>query len=175
MKKFILFFAAILISVISFCQLTLSQLSTLKTDITVTNAATSFNGSTLLTLWNGNDFENLAAYYNTTASPQLDLWRPDIAPSDIIPVIVMSEFIALTAVKQNGLLLYMQGSVINATNANVRNGFTSIFTSGTSLTNLTALAKKAATNLEKLFTVSNVSPLYKYTVSGNELSKAKFN
>ena len=150
-----------------------AQKAALKNDITVTHGSTVYQGQTLLSYWNGNNMEALAAYYNTVASPQVDLWRPNILPSEVIPVIVMSEYIALTAVKQNGLLLYMQGVYIDATNVNTRNGFASIFTSGTSLTNLTALAKKAATNFENLFTSNNVSSVFGQVVTPSDIFSAK--
>lgn len=153
--------------------LTPAQLTTLKTDITVTKAATVYQGSTLLTHWNESHTQIIADYYNQTANPQVDLWRPDVAVTDMAKSILMSEYIALTAVKQNGMLLYMQNGTIDATNANVRAGFTSIFTSGTSLTNLTALAKKAATYFESLFAVSSVSPFYKIPLTAADVDAAK--
>jgi hypothetical protein len=152
--------------------MTTAQLQTLKTDITVTNANTVYQGSTLLSLWQTFNYAKIADYYNTTASPQQDLWRPDILISEIIKVIVMSEFIAFTAVKQNGWLMLMQSPVIDATSSNIRASFSTIF-GGTTITNLTALSKKAATNLEKLFSSANgtgfSSTLYGTTLSVNDI------
>lgn len=159
--------------------ITESQKTTLRNDITVTHANTVYQGSTLLQHWNGNNMEALAGYYNSVAAPQVDLWRPNILPSEIVPVLIMTEFIGLTAVKQNGLSLYMQAPFIDATNVNVRNGFTAIFagSAGVSVTNLTALAKRPATNYENLFTVVTsgvgISSAFGQVVSPSEIFSAK--
>lgn len=149
------------------------QLTILKTDITVTKAATVYQGSTLLVHWQQSHTQIIADFYNQAANPQVDIWRSDVKVTDMAKSVLMSEFIALTAVKQNGMNLYMQGETIDATNANVRNGFASIFPAGTSLNNLTALAKKAATYFESLFAVSSVSPFYNIPLTAADVDAAK--
>lgn len=153
--------------------MTTAQLQTIKTDVTVTNAATVYSGSTLLQYWNTTNIAALAEYYNTVATPQLDLWRPDINPNELQKAIVMSAYIALTAVKQNGFMVYLQAANLDATNQNIRDGFQSIFGAGTqSLINLTALAKKPATRLEKLFAVGNVSSVYGVVITESDVYQA---
>lgn len=124
--------------------LTASQLSTLKTDI---QGRASLASSVAAADW-----PTVAAFYNAPASPAVNVWRADIATEEIAPQVVMSDFVALTAVKQNGLLLLTQGPKIDATQANVRSAFASIFGAGsTTLTNLTALAQRPATRFEAMF------------------------
>jgi len=163
--------------------MTAAQLQILKTDITVNHAATVYNGKTLLQLWNDNDTENLAAYYNTIATPQVDLWKPDIPVEEVTAAIDYSVFATKTAVLQNTFLLLVKGTFVNATQANIRAGFAVVFPSGASFTNLIALARRAATNGESLFkgalqgtnpNAAYVSSIYGYTVSGNDVYRAKY-
>lgn len=150
--------------------MTTAQLIILRNDIRVTRAATMFQGNTLLTYWNTFDFETLANYYNTLASPQVDLWRPDVTQSELAKCIVATEFQALTAVKQNTWFALLQGDILDATVALVRTNFVTIFGAGAAtVTNLSAAAKKAATNFENLFTVSNVSSVYGQSVSSQDI------
>src|SRR6516164_8574280 len=142
--------------------LTSAQLATLKTDITVTHASTVFNSKTLLQLWNGYDTQGLADYYNTTASPTVAIWRPDVSQTDLAKSIVASDFSALTVALQNTWFALLQAPILDATISSVRQNFSTIFTSGTTLTNLQATAQKNATNLESLFTTSQVSSVYGY-------------
>jgi hypothetical protein len=158
--------------------MTTAQLQTLKTDITVTRASVSFQGQTLLQHWNQDHTQIIADFYNQVAAgPAVSLWKPDVPVEDLAKSILMSEFIALTAVKQNGFAVYQFGTYVDATNANVRNGFNSIFGTSTSLTNLTAIAKKPGTYLEVLFSsvdgAANTSTLYKYTLTAADVDAAK--
>lgn len=158
--------------------MTTAQLLILKNDILVTHAATVYQGSTLLQHWNNNNLETLANYYNANASPQVDLWRPDVSPFELQKVIVMSAYVALTAVKQNGFMVYLQSPVLDATNQNIRDGFTTIFGAGATLTALTALAKKPATNFENLFigviqSGAFVSSVYGQQVTYQDIFNAK--
>jgi len=160
--------------------LTTSQLATIKNDITVTKPNTLYNGVTLISLWNGNDFEHLADYYNTLASPTIDLWRPNVAAWEATRSVVGSVYVGLTAVKQNGFQMYLLAGTIDATSQNVRDSFSAIFPAGATLNNLIAVSKKQATNLEALFvgavqSGAYVSSVYGYVIGANELSKAKFN
>ncbi len=143
-----------------------AQKQTLKTDVTVTHASTVYQGSTLLQYWNANNLDAIAAYYNTNVSPQVDLWRPDVSPNELQKAIVMSAYTALTAVKQNGFMVYLQAANLDATNQNIRDGFNSIFGAGATLTALTALAKKPATNWENLFVGAVQSGAYVSTQYG---------
>lgn len=153
--------------------MTTAQLQTLKTDITVTHAATVYNGNTLLQLWNAYDLATLAAYYNSIANPQVDLWRPNVTKTELSRCIVASEFGALTVANQNTWFAILQTETLDATIASVRTNFTTIFTSGATLTNLTAAAKKTATNFENLFTTGNVSSVYGQVLTTQDIYQAK--
>jgi hypothetical protein len=158
--------------------MTTAQLNTIKTDIITTHASTVFNGKTLLQLWDDNDTENLARYYNTIANPQLDLWRPDVQAWEATKSVIGSVYVGLTAVKQNGFLMYITAGIIDATSQNVRDSFSAIFPAGATLNNLIAVSKKPATNGESLFigvvqSGAYVSSIYGYMVSGNDIYKVK--
>lgn len=111
----------------------------------------------------------IAAYYNGAGTG--NIWRPDIKVSEINTALVGSEFVALTAIKQN-LFLVIASAPVDATSANVRANFTAIFTSGTTLSNLTALAQRVPTKGEMVFTTSNVCSMYGLIVSANDVAQA---
>ena len=60
------------------------------------------------TAYAGHDLATIAAFYNGTASPATTLWRSDIKASELAAAIVMSEYTALTAVQQGGMMLLLQ-------------------------------------------------------------------
>lgn len=143
--------------------MTTAQLLTLKNAINAdANIAASLAAG---------DHGAIAAYYNGAGINQL--WRPDILPKELVTAVVWSDFVALTAIKQNGFLAMVMCGLLDATNANIRAGFTAIFGGGsTSLTNLTALAKRTSTKFEDLYTTSNVCALYGYTVTSTDVAIA---
>ncbi len=150
--------------------LTPAQLQTLKTDLFVTRANQVYLGKTFAIHIAESNYKVLAEFYN---SPTVNnIWKPDLKVSDLPPAIVMSAFIALTAVKQNGYFVLTQGEYVDATSSNVRAGFISIFGAGTTLNNLTALAQRFATNFEFLFTTSNVSSVYSYILTETDILNA---
>jgi len=100
--------------------MTTAQLQALKTDITVTHANTVFQGLTLLQLWTGFDFANLALYYNTAASPQVDLWRPNVTRTEASKCIAAGEFMSMPVARQNTWFAILQTETIDATNTTVR-------------------------------------------------------
>lgn len=152
--------------------LTTAELTTLKVDI-IAKASTVYSGSTFALHQSNSRFDLLADYYNSKASPQTDLWRPDVSVNDIVNLIDMSAYIAFTAVKQNGWMAMSQGGTLDATLPLVRTNFTTIFGNGTASTvAITAIAKKPATNFEMLFTTNNVSTKYKYVVSAEDIIQA---
>jgi hypothetical protein len=124
--------------------LTSAQLATLKADILADPVLAAKPN-------NSDAAVDIAAAYNAAASPAYVVWRTDIAPREIVGAITSSEFVALTAIKQNGLIILLLAGTIDGSNANIRAAFTAIFTTGSSLTALTALAKRNATRAEKLF------------------------
>lgn len=149
--------------------LTSAQLATLKAAVLADSTANAFPNT-------GDGNFECAAYLNTVPAVPTQLWRPDIQPTEVSATITMSAFVALTAIKQNGLLLLTQGSV-NATAANVRTAFSDIFGAGASLTALTALAQRAGTRFEVIFSsaagVANVSTMYGRAVRYDEVMAAR--
>lgn len=93
----------------------------------------------------------VASALNLPASGPFVVWRTDIKPVEVVNAIVGAEFVALTAIKQTGLTLLLMPGIIDASAVNVRNDFSSIFAAGTTLTALTALSKRNATVVEKVF------------------------
>ena len=113
--------------------LTLSQQQAIKADIAA-KAAFSYGGSTFAALQSLTQLDRIAQYYNDIASPQVDIWRPDLTVDMITNVIVMSDFIALSAGKQNAWFAMSQASYIDATLSQVRSNFASIFGAATATT-----------------------------------------
>jgi hypothetical protein len=120
----------------------------------------------------------LANLYNAAANPQVLVWRKSIRPAELNTAIVWSEYSTLTVALQNCYLAMVSGiSNIDATNANIRGGFSTIFSGKVSLTNLTTLAQRAATKFENLFVTSQlVDPtLDGYTLTPQDLGAVLFN
>ncbi len=117
----------------------------------------------------------LAAYLNASSSPAVAVWRNNITPTEIASTIVMSAYVALTAVQQNGLLLLTQGTV-DATIPAVRTAFSSIFGAGATLTALTALAQRTGTRFEIIFSTAgppNTSTMFGQVVSWQDVQIAR--
>lgn len=112
----------------------------------------------------------IAAYYNGAGTGTI--WRPSISATELNTAIVWSEFIALTAVTQNAYLALLQAGAIDATSANVRGGFVSIFPVGVSRTNLTALAQRVPSVFEALFITAQVCALFGQTVTVADVAAA---
>lgn len=110
----------------------------------------------------------IAAYYNAAGTGTV--WRPSISVAELNTAIVWSEFIALTQGQRDAYRALISGA-IDATNANIRSGFGSIF-GGTSLTNLTALAQRVPTRFEALFTTAQVSAVFGQVVAVADVAAA---
>jgi hypothetical protein len=96
----------------------------------------------------------IAAAYNQLASPAFRVWRSDIPTKDVKKVIVWTEYIGRSVGERDAFTLMISNGVVNAADANVRQGFNDIFSGPSGVTtraNLTALAKRDATRAEKLF------------------------
>jgi hypothetical protein len=153
--------------------LTPEQLQTLKTDLYTTRAKQVYAGKTFASHISESNYSVLAEFYNSPTNPGQNIWKPDLKVSDLPPAIVMSAFVGLTAVKQNGYFVLTQGEYVDATNANIRTGFVTIFGAGSATTtNLTALAQRFATNFEFLFTTANVSSVYNYILTEDDIREA---
>jgi hypothetical protein len=140
--------------------MTPAQLTALKADIATNQSANQAAGN----------HGAIAAYYNTSAGSGF-MWRPNISAQEVSNAIVYSEFVALTVSQQNTYGVMVKSGTIDATSANIRSGFSSVFT-GTTLSNLTALAQKVPTHFEALFNVTNVCPVFGQTVSANDIADA---
>jgi hypothetical protein len=141
--------------------LTTAQLLTLK-------AATN-GDSNLAAARAAGDQGAIAAYYNGAGAGLI--WRPAISIAELNTAIVWSEFILLSQGQRDAYSALISGATIDATNANVRNGFGSIF-GGTSITNLTAIAQRAPTRFEALFTTASVSSVFGYQVTVADIAQA---
>lgn len=151
--------------------LTENQLQILKTDLFTTRTDQVLSGKTFAIHIAESNYKVLAEFYNSYTNQ--NIWKPDLKVTELSKAIVMSAFIALTAIKQNGYFVLTQGEFIDATNSNIRAGFASIFGAGTATTNnLTALAQRFATNFEFLFTTANISSLYGYILTEDDIREA---
>lgn len=118
----------------------------------------------------------IAAFYN--AASATIVWRTNIKSKEVIAAITPSELKALIAQTQNLLIILLLPGEVDASAANVRANFAAVFAAGTSLTALTALAKRPASRVEALFavgagTTANPSVMgFEGTVALNEVSAA---
>jgi len=134
--------------------------------LTTFRAAVQVN-ATIAAQRDAGDQGAVAAYYNSPDSGTI--WRPDISTSELNTAIVWSEFAALTVALQNTYMALISTTTIDATKANIRGGFTTVFSAGTtSRTNLTNLAQRVPTRFESLFTTSQVCSVYGQTVTASD-------
>ena len=142
--------------------LTIAQLETFATAINADSNLTNYIAS--------QNAGYIANYYNGASATEI--WNPSISIAQLNDAIVWSEFAGLTVALQNTYMAMTTGTSVDATNANIRNGFSTIFTGKTTLTNLIALAQRLATVFEALFTTANVCSLYGYNVSVQDVIAA---
>lgn len=141
--------------------LTPSQLTTLKTDILNTPALNAFPN-------NSDGAFAIAALYNLSASPVFRVWRTDVPTKDVKTGVVWTEYIGRSVGEQNAFTLMISNGILNAADANVRQGILDIFSGPSGLntrTNLTALSKRDATRVEKLFATGTGSDAVPGTMS----------
>jgi hypothetical protein len=143
--------------------LTTAQLQTFKTAILGDGNLTAFLSA--------GDMTSIAAYYNSPGTGFI--WLPSITTSLLNDAIVWSEFASLTVAQQNTYMAMIVVGTVDATQANIRTGFSTIFSGKTTLSNLTALAQRVPTRFESLFTLSNVCSLFGYQVSANDVDMAR--
>ena len=126
--------------------LTPTQIQTLKAGIAANATAAAFPNTS-----DGNFA--CAAFLNGTASPTLAVWRPSVANSIILSQLVGTDVIAkVTTIGAQALLAaLLTPPALDATQANVRGDFSTLFPSTTTLTNLTAISQRSATYLESFF------------------------
>jgi hypothetical protein len=142
--------------------ITPAQLSTFKTDIQSNAGVTA--------LLAAKNYTGIAAFYNGAGTGSV--WNPSLTIAQIMTAIVWSEFIALTTAKMTAFQVMTANGQIDATSANIRNGFSTIFAATTTLTNLTAIASKTPTVFEALYASANVTPVYGYVVQLQDVYNA---
>lgn len=102
-----------------------------------------------------------ADYLNAASSGPTLIWRPDIPVSELLDGVIWSAFVALSTGAIAAWQALTSGGTVDATSANVRAGFVTIFGSGSqTLTNLSAIAQRPASRLEGIFTTSQVCSHY---------------
>ncbi len=139
---------------------TLAQLQAIKAAINGDATAAAYVAA--------DQFGALCTYMNSPASPVVNVWRPDITVSQLLTGVVWSEFLALTAAQQ-GAWRALTAADVDATNANIRAGFVSIFgASSQTIANLTAIAERPATRLEVIFTTASVTSQFGTTLSESD-------
>lgn len=126
--------------------LTPAQLQTLKADIAAQSDLNVYPNTP-----DGN--YAIAGLYNALAAPDFIVWKTAIPTSDIKKNVVWTEYIGRSVGEQNAFQLMIADGTINASDLNVRTGFIDIFSGpsgATTRANLTALAKRKASRVEKL-------------------------
>jgi len=150
---------------------TTAEATTIRNDITVTHAATVFQGQTLLAWWDNGANQTLADYYNTVASPVVLMWRPNVNRRELINTLVGSEYTAATAAARSLLDAITKDPLIDTTIAQVRANF-ALAAGATTQANWTVVARQNATNLEALFAGAPVSGAVVSTRFGNPVTSS---
>ena len=122
--------------------LSAGQLTALATDINAQGSLASARTT--------HDAPAVANFYNAASATAV--WRSDLRNSEVVAALVGSDVSALASSGLLGLLqLLVMPLTIDASSANIRSDFTTLFSGKTSLTNLTAVAQRTATRIEALF------------------------
>ena len=106
----------------------------------------------------------IAAELNKVASPAFVVWRTDIPTKDIKKAVVWTEYIGRSQGERDAFVLINSNGIVNAADANIRQGFSDIFSGpggANTRANLNAIAKRNATRAEKALatgTGSDASP-----------------
>lgn len=126
--------------------LTTTQLQLFKADI----AASEFSGLPQ----NSDSAFAIAAAYNLEASPAYVVWRNGIPTKEVKRNINWVEYLSCSVSEKQTFELIISNGIIDAGDANIRQGFQDIFSGPQKVqtrTNLVEMAKRNATRLEKLF------------------------
>lgn len=136
---------------------TVAQLQAIK-------AAINGNAAAAANIAAGNSGLVAQALNGAPPSGQVLIWMPDLQVSVLLTAVTWSEFIALTQGQRDAWRALTAPMTVDATNANVRAGFSAVFSapSSPSLTALAAIAQRGATWLESLFTTGGVTSFYNY-------------
>ena len=144
-------------------QLTAAQLAVLKADM-LANTDPDMTSERDA----GSD-AGVANWYNRTASPTFTVWRSSVGSSEILNAITWSGtggMIARSQGERDALALMLSRGTVEPWRANIRQGFADVFSGAAqaavdSRSNVTAVCKRSATYIEKLFatgTGSDASP-----------------
>lgn len=115
----------------------------------ITLKATCTADPTCLGLMQTADDVGMAAWFNTTDAAYI-VWRSDVTTTEARKVMVWTEIDALTAGKARIWEWMREGGMLDARDANIRQGLSDAFSAATATrTALTALAKRSATRAEK--------------------------
>ena len=149
--------------------LTTAQLTTLKADIQ-SRPSLWANGTQQI----GN--EEVAAFYNSTASPVVNIWKPAVTVQELNSAIAWSDMVVVTQEKQLAYQSMIWNFSIDMTDAQVRAGIDSIFGAGSASKNgINAIGKRGATYLEALFSTggaTKVSSVFGVQLQAAEVSSA---
>ena len=152
--------------------LTNTQFDTLKTDI-LANATAGGALETAVAI--GNDVA-VAAYYNALASPAVKIWLPRVTIDQLNGAVVWTDFVGLTALKQNTYIAMTQAGFVDASDAQVRSGFAAAFgAASASITAITAMAQRDASRLEALLSTGSgtrVTAVFGYVLMHLDVARA---
>lgn len=160
--------------------LTTAQIATLKADI----LAKSASGQPLEALFNAQNWDGIADFYNALASPDFWVWKTSVSRSDIYHstsadattwswTIYKNQSVA----EQNAWVQMFMGDIANFALANLRAGVAVIFSGAASANNTHCLAvgRRKAEVIEKLLstgTGSTASPAvmnFEGVISGRDV------
>lgn len=151
-------------------QLTSAQLTTLKSSISATATQISVNGvnvaiNAIPNTGDGNDA--IAAWYNLTAGTPFWVWRTSVSRSDVYTTVSdlasptvwnWTTYKGQSVVEQGAWTQMFMGDACNFANLNNRSGVNAIFgAAGTQRDHVFSIARRLATNVEKLFASAVVS------------------
>lgn len=126
--------------------MTNTQLQLLKTEITNDPALSG-------TPMNADGYFAVAAALNLPSSPAFTVWRTAVSTSDCKKATVWTEYIGRSAGERDAWSFMLSNGIINAADANVRQGIQDIFSGAQGVASRTALltiSKRIATRAEKV-------------------------
>lgn len=144
-------------SAVVLAAITQPQALTLKADIAAnTNTVTYGGAAVAINALPLNDDANfaIADWYNQNASPAWTVWKTAIPTKDVKLAIVWTEYIGRSQGERDAFEFMLSNGTINGADTNIRQGIADCFSGpsgATTRANLLAMAKRSATNVEKLF------------------------
>ena len=156
--------------------LTPTQQTTLKAAILADPTLNAFPNTS-----DGN-FDLAVHLSNTLATPAFIVWRTDVPTKDVKAAIVWTEYIGRSVGERGAFELMISNGVLDASNVNVRQGIQDCFSGPSGVNtraNLTAIAKRSATLIEKILatgTGTDVSPAtmtFEGTISAADVQQAR--